>query len=340
MSRVLKFVAIVVAALIVATVAALAGMLAFGTSEAPQPLASLAAPFQSVDFSDLPAVQTLPVNQRSPIAFRIWLPNPPDAAAPFVVIAIHGSSAQSASIHPLGKALSAQHIPVYAPDIRGHGETGVRGDIDYAAELDDDLADFTAAVRAKHPNARLVLMGFSSGGGFALHAAATPLGKAFARAVLLSPMLGPFAPTYNQDQKYAKPFIPRIIALTLLDGVGIHAFDHLTTLLLAIDPARGDILVDHYSWLLMRAFGTPDYAADLRNAHTPLAVLAGENDELFFADKFAPTIEAVKPGVPVTIVPGLSHTGLTVEASAVPAIASAVRGAEAKYPLPAPTQTH
>jgi len=139
-------------------------------------------------------------------------------------------------------------------------------------------------------------------------------------------MLGPFAPTYKQDAKYARPFLPRIMALMVLDRVGIRAFDHLTTLLLAIDPARSDILVGHYSWLLMRAFGTRDYAADLRNAQTPLAVVVGEKDELFYADKFAPTIDAVRPGVPVTIVPALSHTGLTVDPSAVPAILAAVRG--------------
>jgi non-heme chloroperoxidase len=326
MNRGLKILVIVVVALVVAIAAALAGMLAFGTSGTPQLLASLGAPFRSVDFSDLPAVQTLAVSNRSPIAYRAWLPSAAPSNPPLVVIAIHGSSAQSASIHPLGKALNADGIAVYAPDIRGHGATGVRGDIDYASELDDDTADFAAMVRGKYPNAKLVLMGFSSGGGYALHIAATPLGKTFARTVLLSPMLGPFAPTYNQDQKYARPFLPRIVALVLLDHLGIHAFDHLTTLLLAIDPARGDILVGHYSWLLMRAFGTGDYAADLRNAQTPLAVVVGEKDELFYADKFAPTIDAVRPGVPVTIVPGLSHTALTVDPSAVPAILAAVRG--------------
>jgi pimeloyl-ACP methyl ester carboxylesterase len=169
-------------------------------------------------------------------------------------------------------------------------------------------------------------MGFSSGGGYALHVAARPLGKVFTRTVPLSPMLGPFAPTSKRDQNYARPFIPRIIALLVLDHVGIHSFDHLTTLLLAIDPARTDILVDHYSWLLMRAFATNDYAADLRNAHTPLAVVVGEKDELFYADKFAPTVDAIRPGTPVTIVPELSHTGLTVDPRAVPAILSALRG--------------
>jgi alpha-beta hydrolase superfamily lysophospholipase len=322
----LKIFVIVVVALVVAIAAALAGMLAFGTGGTPQPLASLGAPFRNVDFSDLPAVQTLSVRDRSPIAYRAWLPNAASATPPLIVIAIHGSSAQSASIHPLGKALSAEGVAVYAPDIRGHGATGVRGDIDYASELDDDLADLTAMVRGKYPTSKLVLMGFSSGGGYALHIAATPLGKNFARTMLLSPMLGAFAPTYRQDGNYAKPFIPRIIALAVLDHIGIHAFDHLTTLLLAIDPARSDILVGHYSWLLMRAFGTNDYAADLRNAQSPLAVVVGEKDELFYADKFAPTIDAVRPGVPVTILPGLSHTGLTVDASAVPAIIAAVRG--------------
>lgn len=326
MSRAGKIALIIVCVGVVIIAAALAGMLAFGTSGTPEPLASLSAPFRSVNFSDLPAEQKLSVSNRSPIAYRTWLPNPAPADPPLVVITIHGSSAQSASMHPLGKALSAEGIPVFAPDIRGHGSTGIRGDIDYAGELDDDMADFVAMVRSKYPGAKLVLMGFSSGGGYALHIAATPLGKDFVRAVLLSPMLGPFAPTTRQDQKYAAPFIPRIIALAVLDRIGIHAFDHLTTLLLAIDPSRTDILVGHYSWLLMRAFGTRDYAADVRNAQTPLAVVAGEKDELFYAGKFAPTVDAVRPGIPVAIVPGLSHTGLTVDPSAVPAILAAVRG--------------
>jgi alpha-beta hydrolase superfamily lysophospholipase len=323
-SRAAKIVVIVACVLVAAIVAALAGMLALGTGEQPVLLASLGAPFRRVDFSDLPQPQKLQTSHGSPIAFRVW-PTNPAPNADLVVIAIHGSSSLSASLHALGKALSADGIPVYAPDVRGHGDTGTRGDIDYTGELDDDMADFVAAVRAKQPNAKLVLIGFSSGGGYALHVAATPLGKTFVRTVMLSPMLGPFAPTYNQDQKYARPFIPRILALLILNGAGIHAFDHLTTLLLAIDPARGDILVGHYSWLLMRGFGTHDYTADVRNAQTPLAVVVGEKDELFYADKFAPTLDAVKPGIPVTIVPGLSHTALTTDPSAVPAIIAAVR---------------
>jgi non-heme chloroperoxidase len=324
--RAFRVILIVICVLLVAVVAAVAGMLVFGTREAPPPVNSLSEPFRQVNFADLPPEQTIPAGRGTPIAFRVWRENSPAADPPLVVIGIHGSSAQSSSLHPLGKAFAAQGIPLYAPDIRGHGQTGRRGDIDYAGQLDDDLAAFVAAMRSRHPQAQLVLIGFSSGAGFALHAAATPLGKEFARVVLLSPMLGARAPTYRPRGKYARPFIPRIMALILLNRVGIHAFDHLTTLLLAVDPKYADILTSHYSWLLMRAFGTTDYAADLRNAHPPLAVLAGSNDELFDAEKFAPTIAAVRPGVPVTIIPGLSHTELTTDPRAVPAIIGAVRG--------------
>jgi non-heme chloroperoxidase len=327
MRRIAITFAVMVCVLAVTFVAVLAGAIAYGTSAAPTPLATVGAPFAHVDFSDLPAVQRLPVRFGTPVAFRVWPENPPSPEPKRVVIAIHGSSATSASLHPLGKALSAAGIPVYAPDIRGHGATGTRGDIDYGGQLDDDLADFTAAIAARHPQAKLVLVGFSSGGGFALHAAATKLGKKFARAVLLAPMLGVSAPTYRPTQSWATPFTPRIIGLSLLNRVGIHAFDHLTALAFAIDPRRADILTDHYSWRLMRAFGTRDYTADLRNASCPIVVLVGGKDELFDAYQFAPTTAAVRTDIPVTVIPGLNHVEITTDPRAVPAIVTSVRGA-------------
>ena len=232
---------------------------------------------------------------------------------------------------PLAQALTANGFTVYAPDIRGHGDTGTRGDIDYASQLDDDLADFVAAVKMRHPNAELALMGLSSGGGFALHAAATPLGAAFARVVLLSPFLGPRAPTVKQDQTnaWAKVYLPRLIALAVLDRFGIHAFQHLPVVAFAVLPEQAKFLSPSYSFLLARAFGTEDYAADLRNAKVPLAVLVGSNDELFDASRFASTIDAIRPDTPVVVVPGPDHVGLALDPRAVPAIVAALRGDEA-----------
>ncbi len=143
---------VVLLGLAIVIVAALAGMIAFGTGDPPPPLASIGAPFERVDFRDLPAVERVAARDGSRIAFRRWPISPPEepkGATKLVVVAIHGSSATSASLHPLAKALRAQGIPVYAPDIRGHGGTGVRGDIDHAGQLDDDLADFAAAARRR-----------------------------------------------------------------------------------------------------------------------------------------------------------------------------------------------
>lgn len=317
---------IVLVSLVLLGVAVLAGMIAFGTSDPPPYLASVGEPFQHVDWSGLPSPQTMPSRGGSPVTYRVWpaaSPGEPER----VVIAIHGSSAHSSSMHPLGKALNAEGITVYAPDIRGHGGTGDRGDIDYAGQLDDDAGDFVAMVRAKHPKAQLVLLGFSSGGGYALHLDGSPLGKMLARTVLISPMLGPRAPTVRTDAGgWAKPFLPRIIGLVIIGKLGIHAFDHLPTLALAIAPGNPGGLTGIYSFLLMQAFGTSDYAADLRNAGSPITVVVGSKDELFFADRFEPAIHAVRPDVPVVIVPDLGHIQMTTDPRAVPAIVAAIRG--------------
>lgn len=324
---VLKRVGVALGGVVLAGLAILAAMIGFGTAAPPPVLASISDPFRTVDFSDLPPLQEIPARKGTPIAFRAYLT---EAAAPGpgrVVIAIHGSSATSASLHPLARALRAEGIGVYAPDIRGHGKTGQRGDIDYASQLDDDLADLVRAVRARHGGAPIVLLGFSSGGGFALHAAAA-LGEAFERTVLLSPMLGRQSPTVPASvYTWARPFVPRIIGLAILDRLGVHAFEHLPVLAFAIAPGNPAGLTGTYSFRLARAFATRDYAADLRNAPRPIAVIVGEKDQLFTAALFEPTVHAIRPDAPVTVIPGLSHIEITTDPRALPAIVAAVRGA-------------
>jgi non-heme chloroperoxidase len=327
MSHVLVYALYFVLVLAGLVVAVLAGMIAFGTSNPPPVLASINNPFEELDFSDLPAIERVPARDGSSIAFRHWKPASADAT-PLPVIAIHGSSGSSTSLHVLAKALSAEGMAVYAPDIRGHGETGRRGDIDHAGQLDDDLEDFAAAVRSRHSGKRPVLLGFSSGGGFALHAAASRFGGSFERVVLLSPVLDPRAPTVRQEgvRAWARPFIPRFIGLSVLNGFGIHAFDGLPVINFAIDPAKASLLTGTYSFRLLKAFSSGAYAADLKNSRAPLQILVGSKDEIFYAELFAPTVHAIRPDVPVSVIPGLSHIGMTIDPRAFPAIAAALRG--------------
>jgi alpha-beta hydrolase superfamily lysophospholipase len=305
----------------------LGGMMVLGTADPPPALASVSEPFRKVDYSDLPPLQETPARKGTPIAFRAYLSDKAAADGGPIVIAIHGSSAFGSSMHALAMALLAEGIGVYAPDIRGHGKTGRHGDIDYAGQLDDDLADLVGVVRTRHPQARMVLLGLSAGGGFAVHAAAA-LGDLLDRTVLLAPMLGSRAPTVPQSiYTWARPFVPRIIALTILGRLGIHAFDHLPSLAFAIPAGNPFEQTGIYSFRLWQAFATRDYAADLRKAPRPIAVIVGAKDQLFTAEQFGPTIHAVRKDVSVTVLPDLDHIGVSTDPRAVPAIVGAVRGA-------------
>lgn len=301
----------------------LGGMLAFGTGKAPPPLASISDPFRSADFSGLPPLQNLTARDGAKLAYRVL---PARSGAPErIVILVHGGTASSSSMHPFARALSGEGMTVYTVDMRGHGDSGRRGDIDYPSQLDDDLADLIAFIKAQHPTTPLALAGFSAGGGFSLHIAGTPLGKSFERIVLLSPMLGYRVPTAKPvDKPLVTVFVPRIIAIMLFNGLGIHAFDHLQTL------AFGDLgrpeLTPNYSYRLMRGFGTRDFEADIRNAGAPLAVVIGADDEFFAAERFAPTLDALRPGIPVTILPGIAHIPMILEPSAATATTRVLRG--------------
>ena len=72
-------------------------------------------------------------------------------------------------------------------------------------------------VRKTAPTAPLTLVGHSSGGGFALRVAGSPIQNLFERTVLLAPYLGYDAPTTRPNSGgWANADIPRIIGLMAL----------------------------------------------------------------------------------------------------------------------------
>src|SRR5258705_6455202 len=107
-----------------------------------------------------------------PLAYRFY-----PSQAGKVVLLLHGSAGSSASVHALAKGLARQGAAaVYALDVRGHGASGPRGDVKYIDQLDDDLADLSSWIRARHPGQALLLAGFPATGGLALRMAASPQG--------------------------------------------------------------------------------------------------------------------------------------------------------------------
>lgn len=158
----MKRMAIVLIAGVVVISVLLVLAVVFGGPEPPPPMKSITASFQSVDFSDLAQLKHYTARDGARLAFRAYAPATSPAKGSAVLV--HGSSASSSSLHLLAKGLSRAGYAVYALDIRGHGESGPKGQITYIGQLEDDVEDFLEAVQPVGPR---TLVGFSSGGGFA-----------------------------------------------------------------------------------------------------------------------------------------------------------------------------
>jgi alpha-beta hydrolase superfamily lysophospholipase len=302
----------------------LAGLIAWPVRQPPE-LRSISQARGSVDFSSLPGIERFQARDGTVLGFRHYPASSPSTARAAIVI--HGSSGSSGTaIHALSAALAARGVETYAVDIRGHGASGTRGDIGYVGQLEDDLADFVAVVRKATPTAPLTLIGHSAGGGFALRVAASPIQNLFERTVLLAPYLGYNAPTNRPDSGgWASADLPRIVALTLLRGMGIDCCDALPVLAFAVPPNSEKILVSAYTERLRRNFANhPDFRSDFASATRPVTIMSGADDELMVADKYAEAVRGITPAVDVKLIDGVNHVGIVSAPAAVSVIADDV----------------
>jgi alpha-beta hydrolase superfamily lysophospholipase len=286
----------------------------------PPPLPLISAPFRDLDFSDLPPLQRYSARDRSALGYRSYLTPHAQQSA----LLIHGSSASSESLHPLASRLRQSGINAYAIDVRGHGISGTRGDTAYVGQLEDYIEDFVASVLGGDRTATLV--GFSSGGGFALRFAASDRQTLFRGYLLLAPFLGANAPTTRAATRaWASVSVPRIVAISMLGQLGARRFGHLPVIAFGIDPAAADRLTGAYSFRLWRNFAPhDDYAADFRAAAQPMTLLVGDGDELFDATAYAPLLARVSPMTRVRTVPGAGHITLTTSDVGITAIVGAL----------------
>lgn len=107
------------------------------------------------------------------LPLRRWTPE--SGAGDRVVVAVHGFNDYSRFFDSAGTYLAERGITTYAYDQRGFGAAPNHG---LWAGLDayvHDLAVTARLVRAEHPGARLIILGESMGGAFAMTAAARGL---------------------------------------------------------------------------------------------------------------------------------------------------------------------
>ncbi|MGY4463474.1 pimeloyl-ACP methyl ester carboxylesterase [Bradyrhizobium sp. LB13.1] len=285
---------------------------------------------KGIDWSTLPALERFQARDGTWIGFRHYVAS--GAATGRGAIFIHGSSGSSGTInHALTHAIASRGVETWALDIRGHGGSGSRGDIGYVGQLEDDLVDFVAQIRKTAPDLPLTLIGHSAGAGFSLRVAATPIMQdMFVRTVLLAPYLGYDAPTNKPHSGgWANFDLPRFLGLAALRKLGIDCCSQLPVLALAVPASSARYLVFTYSDRLTRNFATRGYRIDLPATTHPITVFGGAEDEMMISDKYAETVQAIKPSVDVKIIDGINHMGIVTNPKAISVIAEdlATRGA-------------
>ncbi|WP_166517462.1 alpha/beta hydrolase [Bradyrhizobium canariense] len=298
--------------------------------ERPPEMKSVSDSSKGIDWSTLPPLERFQARDGTWIGFRHYAAN--GLATGRGAIFIHGSSGSSGTVnHALTQAIAARGVETWALDIRGHGGSGTRGDIGYVGQLEDDLVDFVAEVRKTAPELPLTLIGHSAGAGFSLRVAATPIMQdMFVRTVLLAPYLGYDAPTNKPHAGgWANVDLPRFFALATLRKLGIDCCSQLPVLALAVPATSAKYLVATYSDRLTRNFATRGYRIDLPATTRPITIFGGAEDEMMISDKYAETVQAIKPSVDVKVIDGINHMGIVTNPKAVSVIADdvATRGA-------------
>lgn len=314
MARILKWIAISALIYLVVTLAVAAILLATSHLTQPKPLKSVTDPFANMDMAGLPPIIRYRARDGAQLSYRLY----PGGEAQVAVL-IHGSAGSSYDMHSMAQALLHRGITVYVPDLRGHGANYPHGDIAYLGQLDDDMADLLQAIHPQHQNAQWTLVGFSSGGGFALRVAGQ-LSNEFDRFVFLSPYLRYNAPTVRPASPGEKVSpdnniwysisMKRMVGLSILNTFGIHHFNGLPVLAFPV-PADIEATTARYSFRLEENFQPhSDYKADIRAIQKPAQVFVGGQDELFLPEKFAEVFGKVRSDIPVTIVPGMGHSDM------------------------------
>jgi len=274
----------------------------------PAPLLSVGVGMKHLNLDGLPPISRYQARDGAMLAYRAY-----PGIQEQVMILIHGSAGQSPLMHAMAQSIQRAGATVYTLDIRGHGGSGRRGDIDYIGQLDDDLADFVRYVRPAQPKAVYTLAGFSAGGAFTLRIAGGRYGDLFNRYIAISPALTyPNGVARSNSGGWATASVRRIAGLMALNWFGIHRFDGLNVVRFAA-PSDDPFFTRAYSYRLAMNFSPGlDYLSALARVKKPIAVISGADDEQFYSERYAPLLRPVKPDILIWIVPGVGHVGATI----------------------------
>ncbi len=297
-------------------------MLAMPLNE-PKMLETVCKGALSINQEEKPQLTHFQARDGTWLAYRLY-PASNNKTEQLAILA-HGSSGSSSEMNMIGKALADSGITSVAIDIRGHGASGARADISYLGQLEDDLSDLLEELHTIHRAAKVMLIGHSSGGGFALRIAGSSLATKFDRFLLLAPYLGYSAPTNRTDESastWVEVDLPRMIAINLLSQIGIDWLQGMPTIAFASAPNSKKQVTSCYSYRLMINYGPPeDWKEAFLKSASRIEVIAGKNDELMNSPAFLAALEPL--GVKVELLDDVDHMGVVYTQSSLEAIRKA-----------------
>jgi non-heme chloroperoxidase len=276
--------------------------------------------------TDLPPLQRYPARDGEQLAYRFY-----DSTAERILIFIHGSSYHGGGYHTLASYLSSQGAAkVVLPNLRGHYMSGRRrGDVDYIGQLEDDLVDLIAYLRAEHRSGPMTLGGHSSGGGLAIRFAGGGHAETGVSSYLLLAPFIPRAPSVRGGDAggWANLNFKRLFGLLALNAIGIHGFNALP--LIAFNkPVQfwdGTETLSYSYRLNVSYHPRSYYQGDVRALGGQTLVLVGENDEAIDPDGLHAVFAADDPQAQITTLAGINHFGIFSQPAALEAAAAWLR---------------
>lgn len=236
---------------------------------------------------------------------RAWLPEAPPKA---VILALHGMNDSRDGWDLPGPVLAEHGMAVFAPDQRGFGASPSRGLWATAEGLARDATAMAAALRARFPDARLVLMGESMGAAVLLVAATGEQPPDANAYVLLAPgvwgrtKMNPFmratlwlASTLTPGMVLRPDGVVRVTASDNREALLALSANPLTIKGTRVDAVRG--LVDLMDAALAAA---PSF-------HAPALFLYGGKDELIPERATLALWQALPPTARRAFYPGGYH---------------------------------
>jgi alpha-beta hydrolase superfamily lysophospholipase len=235
----------------------------------------------------------------------------PDAAT--TVVLIHGVMSSARLMATLASRLREEAgAEVLALDLRGHGASdGAPGDVAYVGQYEDDVADVVDAIKQVKPQQRIVLAGYSMGGGITLRYADRKHLPPVDGYLLLAPHIGQSSPTTRTDPVDAatvaaspmQVHVSRTIGLAMLDTLGLRWWSDKPTLFFNV---AADAPLSRYSFRAMVGTTPANHRAALEADAQPLLAIVGSKDESFHVDRFPDVIRLHQNGT-LHVVEGPTH---------------------------------